>query len=103
MAQVLDKALLQAGNGGVEVIAVSREFVSGDAAGMSGGGTAGVGGTLDVVVLRFRTEALTGSNVTIRTTGDLKPETEEPVRLPLGKVGTVKRGIRPHDVKQRLV
>lgn len=77
LAQVLDKALLQAGNGGVEVIAVSREFVSGDAAGMSGGGTAGVGGTLDVVVLRFRTEALTGSNVTIRTTGDLTVRAED--------------------------
>lgn len=77
LAQVLDKALLQAGNGGVEVIAVSREFVSGDAAGTSGGGTAGVGGTLDVVVLRFRTEALTGSNVTIRTTGDLTVRAED--------------------------
>ena len=69
--------MLQAGNGGVEVIASSREFVSGDAAGMSGGGTAGVGGTLDVVVLRFRTEALTGSNVTIRTTGDLTVRAED--------------------------
>ena len=36
------------------------------------GGTAGVGGTLDVIVTSFKTKAYTGSNVKIYADGDVK-------------------------------
>ena len=49
-------------------------------------------GLEDIGVVAARQTAVTRDN-----------DIQAAVRLPLGKVGTIKRGIRPHDVKQRLV
>jgi len=57
--------------GDVAVLANSYEFVTADAAGMSGGGTAGVGGTLDVLVTLVKTSAFTGNNVAVYAAGDV--------------------------------
>lgn len=57
--------------GDVAVLANSYEFVTADAVGMSGGGTAGVGGTLDVLVTLVKTSAFTGNNVAVYAAGDV--------------------------------
>lgn len=57
--------------GDVAVLANSYEFVTADAAGMSGGGTVGVGGTLDVLVTLVKTSAFTGNNVAVYAAGDV--------------------------------
>ncbi len=55
--------------GNITIEATSEEIVSADAAGVAVGGSAGVGGTLDVVVMLLNTQAYTGKFVTLTSTG----------------------------------
>jgi len=67
IARVTDHARLIA-QGDITVKATSEEIVSADGAGVAGGGTAGVGGTLDVVVMLLNTQAYTGNFVSLTST-----------------------------------
>jgi hypothetical protein len=51
--------------GGVSLRAKSKEFITSDAAGVSASGTASVSGTVDVVLSKQKTTAVTGSGVVI--------------------------------------
>ena len=70
VAQIVSGSSLTA-SGALNVLADSKEFVTADAAGVSGGGVAGVGGTIDIVFTKVVTQALTGDGVTIASGGAL--------------------------------
>ena len=74
-AEILDNAHIGSDaekiGGGVKVAATSSELVTADAAGLSGGGVAGVGGTLDVIITKLHTTAKTGDKVEIYAKGDV--------------------------------
>ena len=57
--------------GDILVGAYSNEFVTSDAAGLAGGGTVGVGGTLDIVITKVTTRAFTEEFVKLIATGDV--------------------------------
>jgi len=53
---------LKAYNGEFSVIACSNEFITSDCAGISGGGTAGISGAVDVIITKLTTIALLEDN-----------------------------------------
>ncbi|MEN6635426.1 MAG: hypothetical protein ABFC56_06225, partial [Clostridiaceae bacterium] len=70
-ARILTGARVTATAGDIEVHATSSEIVTADAAGVAIGGTAGVGGTLDIIVTKVVTKAYTESYATLRAGGDV--------------------------------
>ncbi|MBQ6915781.1 MAG: hypothetical protein IJQ65_08665, partial [Kiritimatiellae bacterium] len=65
-AVVTDNAKLTA-KYAVNVAANSNEILSADGAGVAVGGSAGIGGTLDVVIMKLETKAYTGRNATLKS------------------------------------
>ncbi|NCB91906.1 MAG: hypothetical protein EOM40_04945, partial [Clostridia bacterium] len=89
VAYVKANAAIQA-KGDVTIEAISREFVTSDAAGASGAGTAAVGGTLDVVVTKVVTKAYTENGVSIEG-NNISVKADDKYEL-IAVVGTVAVG-----------
>ena len=77
--------------GNITVYAESQEIVTGDGAGAALGGTAGVGGTVDVIVTKLHTSAKTGTGVTVVATGDFSVDAKDTYGL-VAIVATVALG-----------
>ena len=63
--------------GDINIYADSQELVTADAAGVAIGGTAGVGGTLDIIVTQVITKAYTEASVTLNAHGSVDIEARD--------------------------
>ncbi|MEN6340037.1 MAG: hypothetical protein ABFD03_07915, partial [Clostridiaceae bacterium] len=63
--------------GDIDVFADSQEIVTADAAGAAIGGTAGVGGTIDIIITKVVTKAYTEASVTLNAGGDVDIEARD--------------------------
>jgi len=70
-------AEITAVTGDIKIAANSSEFVTADAAGAAVGGTAGVGGTLDILITKVVTKAYTESSVKLTAGGDIRIDAED--------------------------
>ncbi|HWP21633.1 MAG TPA: hypothetical protein VN417_02730 [Candidatus Cryosericum sp.] len=63
--------------GDINIYADSQELVTADAAGVAIGGTAGVGGTLDIIITQVITKAYTEASVTLNAHGSVDIEARD--------------------------
>ncbi len=99
IARVLMGAHVTATTGDVLIQATSGEFVTADAAGAAVGGTAGVGGTLDVIITQVITKAYTDTGAVVAAGGDVSilafdSYTLVAVVLTIGVAGVAGVGVR---------
>ncbi|MDP3447996.1 MAG: hypothetical protein Q8S22_08055, partial [Eubacteriales bacterium] len=71
LAYAKQNANITSALGDIAIRASSSEFVTGNAAGIAVGGTAGVGGTLDILITKVITKAYTESSVKLIANGDI--------------------------------